>query len=209
MKKNLVVFASGGKTGETGGTGAENLAQKLPDRVLVFISNHENGGVKHRADTLGVPFVYFPGPYTEQGYRELIEKICAEMGTDKDDLWYALSGWFRQVFWLPPERTVNIHPAPLPLFAAMWGEKLHQSVWEAYGRGEITEGEIVMHFVTPKIDDGPIFFRFSLPLSGIKNYDEYRETVRIIEHNFQPRMMELVMNGDISWDGRNPESLRI
>ncbi len=206
MEQNLIIFASGTET--DGGTGAANLVRKLPNVNVVIVSNHVRGGVRREADANGVPFYYFPGPYTTEGYRELIYEISENMDVDVGDWWHALSGWFKKVYWLPPARTFNIHPAPLPQFAGMYGEKLHRMVWDAYQKGEITEGEIVMHFVTEKYDDGPVFFRTPLPLRGIKTYEDYRKIVRIHEHNFQPRLAELVMNGDISWDGVNPESLR-
>lgn len=207
MEQNLVIFASGTEAG--GGTGAANLVQKLPHVNVVIVSNHVHGGVRRRADALRVPFRYFSGPYTADEYRELIQEISENMDVNEGDLWYALSGWFKKVYWLDPARTFNIHPAPLPRFAGIYGENLHLAVWNAYQKGEIAEGEIVMHFVTEKYDDGPAFFKAPLPLRGIKTYEDYRGIVRIYEHNFQPRLAELVMNGDISWDGVNPESLRV
>lgn len=209
MKQNLIIFASGTKT--DGGTGAENLAQKLPGVKAIFVSNHAHGGLSRRAKTLCVPFFYFPGPYTTEGYQELVQKICTELDMDESTLWYALSGWFRMVRWLPSKRTWNIHPAPLPRFGGkgMYGEKLHLAVWEAYQRGEIAEGEIVMHFVTEDCDAGQVFFRFPFSLSGIGSYQSYRTVVRTLEHAAQPFLADLVMRGEISWDGVHPESLKV
>jgi folate-dependent phosphoribosylglycinamide formyltransferase PurN len=205
MLRNLIIFANGTSAG--GGTGAENLLKCLPGRVLMVVSNHENGGVRRRTESVGAPFMYFPGPYTEEGYAQLIEKICLETGKNETGLWYALSGWFRRVYWLSPARTFNIHSALLPRFAGLWGEKLHATVWEAYQKGEISESEIVMHFVTEEYDKGPIFFRFRFPLRGITSYEEYREHVRGLEHKFQPLITELVVRGGISWNGTHSESL--
>lgn len=207
MKQNLIIFASGTET--DGGTGAKNLVEKLPNANIVIVSNHVYGGVRRKADALRVPFYYFLGPYTAEGYLKLVQEISENMDVNVSDWWYALSGWFKKVYWLNAARTFNIHPAPLPQFAGMYGENLHLAVWDAYQKGEITKGEIVMHFVTEKYDDGPIFFRTPIPLRGIKDYEEYREIVRIHEHNFQPRLAELVMRGDISWDGVNPETLQM
>lgn len=206
MKQYCIVFASGTPT--DGGTGAENLARKLPENILAFVSNNEHGGVAKRAEALKIPFTYFSGPYTAEGYSNIVQKILNETAVRENNIWYALSGWFTKVYWLSPARTFNIHPAPLPRFEGMYGEKLHRMVWEAYMKGEISEGEVVMHFVTSKIDDGPIFFRFRFPLSGIKDYEDYRAKIRIIEHGFQPHLTKLVMDGSLSWDGYNPGTLR-
>jgi phosphoribosylglycinamide formyltransferase-1 len=208
-QKLIVIFASGAETG--GGTGAENLIEKLPQVSAVIVSNHQRGGVRQRADTLRVPFYYFPGPYTEEGYHELVQEISENMDVDEGNIWYALSGWFKKVHGLPPARTFNIHSAPLPRFGGkgMYGEKLHKAVWNAYLKGEISRSEVVMHFVTEKYDDGPMFFRFPFSLSALGNYKEYRENVRAIEHAFQPEITRLIVLGEISWDGIRPESLKV
>jgi phosphoribosylglycinamide formyltransferase-1 len=207
MKQNLVIFSSG--TEIAGGTGAANLVRKLPQANIVIVSNHKNGGTKANALRFGVPFYDFSGPYTADGYRELIQKICFEKNIAQSNLWYGLSGWFKKVYWLDPARTFNIHPASLPRFAGMYGEKLHMAVWDAYQKNEIAEGEIVMHFVTEEYDKGPIFFRFPFSLFGIRSYAAYRMSARTLEHEFQPKITDLVLRGEISWDGIYPESLRV
>jgi phosphoribosylglycinamide formyltransferase-1 len=209
MKKNLVIFASGAP--DDGGTGALNLARHFPGQVIAFVSNHEHGGVKQRATEAGVQFIYFPGPYTKGAYHNLVERICKNQNLKECELRYALSGWFKKVYWLSPSRTFNVHPASLPRFGGegMYGEKLHRIVWGAYEKGEISEGEIVMHFVTEKVDGGPVFFTHTFPLASIGNYAEYRATVRNLEHAFQPILTKLILEGSISWDGVHVESLKI
>lgn len=208
-QKLIVIFASGTET--DGGTGAAKLIEKLPQVSAVIVSNHQRGGVKRRADALRVPFYYFPGPYTAEGYHELVQEISENMDMDDGDLWYVLSGWFKKVYGLPPARTFNIHPAPLPRFGGkgMYGEKLHKAVWDTHVKGGITRSEVVMHFVTEKYDDGPIFFRYPFSLSDVRNYADYREVVRTIEHAFQPEITRLVISGEISWDGIHPASLKV
>ncbi len=210
METNLVIFASG--TPDGGATGARNLIQHLPGRTLAVVSSWENGGARKVATEFFLPFYYFPGPYTSDGYRDFVGKMCAELGARESDLWYALSGWFKRAYWLSSARTFNIHPAPLPRFGGkgMYGENLHRCVWDAYKRGEITNGEIVMHFVTSKIDDErAIFFRHIFSLRGCGSYDEYREAVRRLEHANQPFLAELVMTGKISWDGVHYDTLHV
>lgn len=214
MKKKLFIFASGKSHPDIGGTGAENLAKCLGtnDVDVVIISSHERGSVRKKADRLSVPFEYFPGPYTTKGYQEFVEGLCQKMNLNESDIWYALSGWFRWVYWLHPARTFNIHSAPLPRFAGMWGEGLHRAVWDVYMKGEITESEIVMQFVTltdEKYDDGPVFFRISVPMVGIPNFEAFKKITHETEHQFQPEITRLVIRGEISWDGVHPESLKV
>ena len=66
-RPKLFIFASGTATG--GGSGFEKLVTASRNGVLDadivgVVSNHEHGGVRERAERLGVPFFYFPGPYT-------------------------------------------------------------------------------------------------------------------------------------------------
>lgn len=208
MLQNLVIFASGKP--DSGGTGAENLVRQLPGRTLAIVSSHENGGVRKRAYTLRVPFFYFPGPCTEEGYRDFIRGLCQKLEVRETDLWYALSGWFKMVYGLDPARTFNIHSAPLPRFAGMYDEKLHRAVWDAYCDGEIDASEICMHFATSKCDDEQaIFFRVPVPLHGIVDFRGFERVTHKIEHLYQPRITRMVIDGEISWDGMLPESLKV
>ena len=62
MKPKLIIFASGRKEG--GGSGFENLVEAakagtLDAEIVALVSNHEHGGVRERAERLGIPFVHF------------------------------------------------------------------------------------------------------------------------------------------------------
>jgi len=204
-KPKLIIFASGTKTG--GGSGFENLvlAERRGDlkaTIVAVVSNHENGGVRERADRLKIPFIYFPGPFTAAAYQEIIKKTGAE--------YIALSGWLKLVLGLDPRKTFNIHPGPLPRFGGpgMYGHHVHEAVLAAYRRGEIKSSAVTMHFVTEKYDEGPIFFRYSVPIEPSDTAETLGKRVNEFEHKFQPIITNLVVNGEISWDGVNPDSLK-
>src|SRR3989344_5500375 len=110
MRPKLLVFASGKKN--DGGSGFENLVKATKTGVLDVdivgvVSNHEYGGVRERAERLGAPFIYFPGPYDAEHYSNILQNI----GIPAGELWAALSGWLRKVEGLDPRKTFNIHPA--------------------------------------------------------------------------------------------------
>jgi len=160
-KPTILVFASG--SAEGGGSGFENLVHKSRDGVLdadivAVVSNHEHGGVRSRADKLGIPFVYFPKPWGEDRYRQIARDSGAEF--------FALSGWLKRVTGLDPCLTFNIHPGPLPEFGGdgMYGHHVHEAVIAAFRRREITHSALCMHFVTPEYDQGPCFFRFNVKI---------------------------------------------
>jgi phosphoribosylglycinamide formyltransferase-1 len=123
--------------------------------IIGVVSHIEHGGVRERADRLGIPFIYFPAPHTAERYQEIV----------KDADFIALSGWMRLVAGLDPRVTFNIHPGPLPEFGGkgLYGNFVHEAVLKAYREGRITSSAVSMHFVTPEFDEGPVFFRYPRP----------------------------------------------
>ena len=202
----LIVFASGTKDG--GGSGFENLvlsARKgvLLANIVAVVSNHERGGVKEKADRLKVPFVYFPASWDAEGYRAIVERFEADF--------IALSGWLKLVSGLDPKRTFNIHPGPLPQFGGpgLYGHYVHEAVLKAYREGKLTHSAVSMHFVTEKYDKGPVFFYQPVEILITDTPEILAKRVNKVEHDFQPLITDLVVWGQISWDGRNKESLRV
>lgn len=205
-RPRVIVFASG--TPEGGGTGFENLVKHsrggdLDADIVAVVSNHEHGGVRSRADRLGVRFVYFDGSQT---YQEIVEQFDAE--------WVALSGWMKKTYGLDPRRTINIHPALLldqhGRFGGkgMYGHHIHEAVKRALDAGEITESGFSMHFVTDEYDRGPVFFEYRTPLTREMTAEDIAQAVNRLEHIWQPRLTHLVVHGLISWDGRDPLTLK-
>src|SRR3989338_5086190 len=109
-KPKLIIFASGKRSG--GGSGFENLerSKDLDADIVAVVSNHERGGVHERAAQLGIPFIYFPGPYDAEHYQEVVRKSFeAEPAPLEGEAslmgWVALSGWLKHVSGLDPART--------------------------------------------------------------------------------------------------------
>jgi phosphoribosylglycinamide formyltransferase-1 len=205
MTPRLLIFASGTKDG--GGSGFENLVNasrdgRLSADIVGVVSNHEQGGVREKADRLDVPFIYFPGPYEAAEYQKLVQEHNADF--------VALSGWLKLVKGLNPRITFNIHPAPLPDFGGkdLYGHRAHEAVLQAYREGRITHSAVSMHFVTEKFDEGPVFFSLPVPILPDDTADTLAKRVNEAEHRYQPEITNLVVRGDISWDGKSPESLR-
>lgn len=205
-KPRLLVFASGSATG--GGSGFEKLVVASREGVLdadivAVVSNYLRGGIRERASRLGISFIHFPGPWTEVEYKE----IKARIGFD----FAALSGWLKLVKGLDPKITFNIHPGPLPDFGGprMYGHYVHEAVLKAYRDGVITHSAVSMHFVTEEYDRGPVFFRKPVEIKPEDTAGEIGNRVNAQEHIWQPRITNLVVRGEISWDGKNPNSLRV
>ena len=202
--KKIIVFASGSSKG--GGSGFQKLVEGsltgiLNAKIVAVVSNHLDGGVKKIADNFGIKFIYFSGLWEKNEYQRIIEEYDPDL--------IALSGWLKHVKGLDPRKTINIHPGPLPEFGGqgMFGYHVHESVIENYSRGRIYFSAVTMHFVTEYYDDGPIIFSYSVYIGKNYDADKIADEVNKIEHGWQAYITNLVVNGAISWDGKDVESL--
>lgn len=205
-KPKLVIFASG--TATAGGDGFANIVTQARSGfvwadIVCVISNHENGGVRRRAEQLEVPFLYFGKPWTAERY--------AAIRTHYPYDFCLLYGWRKRAVGLDPKTTVNIHPAPLPQFGGkgMYGMAVHQAVWRIRETQGLRNSAVTMHFVTEEYDAGPIFFSAPISLAGAKNAEAVATRVRALEHSLCPSIVNMVVQRRISWDGEHPESLLV
>lgn len=205
--KKLLIFASGSKDG--GGSGFQELVENsrtgvLETEIVAVVSNHENGGVRKKADNLGILFEYFEKPdLNKNRYTEIVKKYRADF--------VALSGWLKKVEGLNPCITMNIHPGLLPEFGGpgMYGHHVHEAVIKAYGEGKTKISGVSMHFVTDEYDRGPVFFEFPVWIKPEDTAETLGQRVNKIEHAYQSWVTNLVVTEQITWDGKNHNSLRV
>ena len=190
-KPKVIVFSSGTKDG--GGSGFENLVSisregnpKINYEVVAVVSNHENGGVRERADKLGIPFIYFEKPFSAEKYDEIIKNSGAQ--------WTALSGWLKLTKGLDPKYTFNIHPGKLPEFGGdgMYGIHVHEAVIEA----KASATAVTMHFVTDIYDDGPVFFDFPVE---VEEGDDSLTVVTSDNEEKEIKILPDIMAAYLSW----------
>ncbi|MES2408958.1 MAG: formyltransferase family protein [Patescibacteria group bacterium] len=206
-KPRLLIFASGTKDG--GGSGFQKLCEAtqngaLNAEIVGVVSNHENGGVRAKADKFGVPFIYSPKGRTALDYKRMVRDTEADF--------ISLSGWLGLVEGLDPAKTFNIHPVWYPSKfggKGFYGHHIHEAVIDAYKKGELTHTGITMHFVTDIYDDtAGIFFRRQVDILPDDTPETLFARVNTLEHEWQPIITNRVVNGEISWDGKNPDSMR-
>ncbi len=193
----IIVFASGTKEG--GGSGFQELAENsfsevLDADIVAVVSNHKEGGVQKKAQELNIPFEYMPAPWSAEQYQELAKKAD----------WVILSGWLKLTKGLNPQKTINIHPGPLPQFGGdgMYGHYVHEAVMEAYKKGKVKNSAVSMHFVTEKYDEGPVFFQYPVRIRENDTPESLAARVNKIEHGWQSYITNLVVHGKIKWDGK-------
>ena len=190
----VLVFASGDAKG--GGSGFQELVEfsrtnppVLNAQIVGVISNHPDGGVHRRADTLHIPFEYWPGPFEAKGYRTFVERYRAD--------YVMCSGWLKFVRGLDPAKTVNIHPGPLPRFGGpgLYGHYVHEAVMAAYHRGEITQSAVTMHFVDDiAFDHGPVIFQMPVLIRPDDDAVTLAKRVNEKERAWQSHILNLVVH---------------
>jgi phosphoribosylglycinamide formyltransferase 1 len=199
-KPNILVFASGTKTG--GGSGFEAMVRSartsppiLDAWICAVITNHFEGGVWQKAKALGIHAEYWVGPYVAQSYQNFVKYFDAD--------YVMLSGWLKLVAGLDPAQTINIHPGPLPRFGGpkIYGHFVHEAVIAAYHRQEITHSAVTMHFVDAAYDRGPIVCALPVPIEPGDTSETLAAKVNRVEHEWQPRVLNYVVHGQVRLAG--------
>lgn len=219
MLPRIAVFADGFKN--SGGSGFENLVNvsrrkdgALKAEIAGVVSRIDDGLVFDRAWRLGIPFFHYAEPADVAAAMNSIWRMMRTMDAE----WAVLSGFRRKLYGLDPQKTINIHPALLsvkksdgtPRFGGkgMWGDAVHAAVKAARDRGEIEYTGFSMHFVgSGEYDSGPVFYEHAVDISAGMQADRIRALVHRAELEHQPRLVNEVVHGRISWDGKRNSSL--
>ncbi|MFN2486588.1 MAG: phosphoribosylglycinamide formyltransferase [Acidimicrobiia bacterium] len=94
-----------------------------------------------------------------------------------------------------PNRIVNIHPSLLPSFPGL------DAVAQALAAGVKVTGATV-HFVDELLDHGPIIAQKAVPVLPGDNACSLHKRIKIEEHVLYPRVVEALLAGRLSVEGR-------
>ncbi|MCS6845753.1 MAG: phosphoribosylglycinamide formyltransferase [Caldilineales bacterium] len=160
-------------------------AGRLDAQIVVVVSNRRDAYGLVRAGRAGIPTLYVPlKPYTEAGRpradydADLAERVAAYA----PDL-VVLAGWmhvlspsFLDRF---PGRVLNLHPALPGQFP---GTHAIQRAFEAFRRGEIDHTGVMVHWVVPEVDAGPVIASEVVPILPTDTVDDLEARVHAVEH---------------------------
>ncbi len=200
----LAILVSG--TGR--GTNLQNLldacAQGLiAGRVAVVIGTRADAPALERARQAGVAVsVVSPRKYAddEAGYADALLRILRR----HDVGLICLAGYMRRlpeaVIRAYRERTLNVHPALLPLFGGrgMYGENVHRAVLES---GMKVSG-CTVHFVDEQYDTGPIIAQTAVAVTDEDTPESLGARVLLEEHRAYARAVQLFAEGRLRIAGR-------
>jgi phosphoribosylglycinamide formyltransferase-1 len=99
-------------------------------------------------------------------------------------------------------RMINVHPALLPAFPGVG------AIEQALNYG-VKVGGVTVHFVDEGVDTGPIILQecFELPYS--RDIGEIEQRAHAVEHRLLPRAVQLIAEGRVRIDERNPRLVHI
>ncbi len=169
----------------------------LNARIAVLITDNPGAYALERAAKHNIEaLVIRPGDFPDKD--AYYSRIAGELGKRGVEL-VILAGFMRVVgkalIEKYPNRIMNIHPALLPSFPGLHGQK------QAVDYGVKISG-CTVHFVDEGVDTGPVILQAAVPVY----HDDTEETLsgRILreEHRIFPEAIRLYAEGKISVEGR-------
>lgn len=170
---------------------------KIPAKVAVVISDNENAFALTRARQEEIPAIHF-NPKNFPGKEEYERAIVATLKDYQVEL-VCLAGYMRLVgktiLEAYPNKILNIHPALLPAFPGLHGQK--QAV--EYG---VRFSGCTVHFVDEGCDTGPIILQAVVPVYATDTEETLAERILEQEHRIYPEAIRLFAEGKLRIEGR-------
>ncbi|MEM7275308.1 MAG: phosphoribosylglycinamide formyltransferase [Actinomycetota bacterium] len=184
----LVVMVSGSGTNlqaildacgqsPTGAAGPAGLT--LDASVVLVISNDPDAYALQRAAAAGVPTTVLPHPGRDR--TEYDRELAYEATLAGADL-VVLAGWNRLLTgtFLAHHPVINLHPAKPGAFPGLGAI---ESAFQAWERGEVTSGGVMVHHVPDEgVDDGPVIAWEEIPFRDGDTLERFEARVHQVEH---------------------------
>ncbi len=158
---------------------------ELDTKIVAVISNRKAAYGLTRAERAGIPTLYFPlKPYRDAGRsrEEYDADLAKRVAAYEPDL-IVLAGWmhtlslaFLNQF---PNRVINLHPALPGQFP---GIHAIRRAYEAFRRGEINHTGVMVHYVVPEVDAGPVIISEKVPIDPTDTLDDLEARIHEVEH---------------------------
>jgi phosphoribosylglycinamide formyltransferase 1 len=166
-------------------------------QVSILITDNPKAFSIERAKKHGIEYLVMR-PKNYRSSDEYYGEIASEMKKKGVEL-VILAGFMRIVgkalLDVYPDRVMNIHPALLPAFPGLHGQK------QAFDYGVKISG-CTVHFVDEGMDTGPIIIQGAVPVYGDDSEEELSARILGLEHRIYPEAIKLFSEGRIEKDGR-------
>ncbi len=172
-------------------------SDRLKAQIILLITDNPVAFAIERAKKHGLEYmVVHPKEYRSKD--DFFFKIADELRKRSVEL-VVLAGFMR-IIGKPlidafPNRIMNIHPALLPSFPGLHGQK------QALEYGVRISG-CTVHFVDEGIDTGPIIIQAAVPLLQNDTEETLSERILMYEHKIYPEAIRLFSEGKLEIQGR-------
>lgn len=172
-------------------------AGSLKAKIVLLITDNPNAFAIERANKHGIePLVMVPRHYATRN--DYYHAVVRELKTREVAL-VVLAGFMR-IIGKPlveayRDRVMNIHPALLPSFPGLHGQKQAQD----YG---VKISGCTVHFVDEGMDTGPVIIQAAVPVSYEDTEESLSERILKVEHKIYPEAIRLFSEGRLEVVGR-------
>ncbi|MCF7873051.1 MAG: phosphoribosylglycinamide formyltransferase [Candidatus Omnitrophica bacterium] len=196
-KTNLAILASGN------GSNFEAIIKAIKNGSLdvdhtILITDKKNSFVRKRAKRYQIKDI-FADPKKFQKRKDFDKQLIQILSEEKINI-IALAGYMRILssFFVEhfKNKILNIHPSLLPSFAG------DNAIADAYNYGVKITG-ITVHFVSKKVDQGPIIAQTVIPIENNMQLNELEEKIHKAEHKLYPKAIKMFLEGRLKISGRH------
>ncbi len=177
-------------------------ADALAAEIALVVSNRCAAYGLTRAERAGIPARCFPWkPYRDAGRsRDAYDADLADLVAGAEADLVVLAGWMHV---LSPAfldrfrgRVLNLHPALPGTFP---GTDAIAHAFEAFSRGEINHTGVMVHWVVPEVDAGPVVATAEAPIYPHDTLAELEARVHETEHRLLVEAIQIVLeSGGVS-----------
>lgn len=164
----------------------------------VVVSNRPGVKALERAEAAGVEALVID--HTRYPSREAFDRALDEALRARGVEWVVLAGFMRLLSaWFVGQwrgRLVNIHPSLLPAFPGA------HAIRDALA-ARATETGVSVHFVDEGTDTGPLIAQAPVAISPNDTEESLAPRIHAVEHELYPRVVDALVRGTISLEGRN------
>lgn len=192
-----------GVLGSTKGTDLQAIIDavergELDAEIACVVSDREDAYILERANQHGIDSLFIE---YEGKKRSLFDKAVAKEFEKRGVDLVILIGFMRIVSkWLCghyKDKMMNVHPSLLPLFAGGMDTNVHEEVIDM---GLKVTG-CTLHFVTPKVDSGPIIMQKPVEVEWSDTPDSLKKKVQAAEQEVLIKAIRKFGEGKIKIEG--------
>jgi phosphoribosylglycinamide formyltransferase-1 len=196
-KTNLAILASGN------GSNFEAIIKAIKNGSLdvdhtILITDRKNSFVRKRAKRYQIKDI-FVDPKKFRKRKDFDKQLIQILSEEKINI-IALAGYMRILssFFVGhfKNKILNIHPSLLPSFAG------NNAIADAYNYGVKITG-VTVHFVSKKVDQGPIIAQTVIPIENNMQLNELEEKIHKAEHLLYPKILKLFLEKRVKISGRH------